>query len=215
MLTAFKDPMSDVFGKDLKICYPVKIEVDGEIEGGWGLVESKKKCRACGEILILVPRESHANSKFWVNEQPDGLSLLCCPDGCSVEMANETMDHYLGSRGYCKNGSESFAFDLDLAIVLDCWIEPSGKVHPVEPRGHLDYAAVDLDRDHIELEESGWFKITRPVSVDAVCIVIGMKKPTRYQVQSIIDICQAHNGKTEDFMRQIEGRGGVCANIGK
>lgn len=181
MQKVLKDPMSDIFGEDLKMCVHTKVQVDGQIEGCWSLPKSKNQCRACGATLLKVPRKGHVNSKFWVNEQPDGMILKACPKGCTEEDAGETFRVWNQYREFVKG--EMCNWDWDYTKFKYGWITPSAGFIFCAYMGHTYCLPNDICT-HMEAEKAGYIKFT---SDDGDIEFSWGKKPNKYQSKRIRD----------------------------
>lgn len=136
-----------------------KEKIDYEVEGCWSGLASKTKCRNCGTLLEEVPKEGHPNSDYWELQQHSKERLICCPNNCSIIIAEKKMKEFLKVRNYCIKSSESWNFKLDYKIIKHAWIDRKGKVYPLEIREHVDFA-FDLDLTEQDLEQKGWLKLT-------------------------------------------------------
>ena len=173
----------------------MKLVTDYEVEGCWTYERENNpsRCRYCGSILEKVPIEGHYNSQYWNLKRNDGLDLFCCPNGCKLSLANKRMAEYLEVHLYCKEGSESYDYELDFSKFKNAWIEPNGKVHPLEYEGHADFA-INLNTTERDLENKNWAKIT---TVDWQAINMSDGGFTLKQKDSIFEFCIAHNLDTK------------------
>lgn len=137
-----------------------------EVEGCWTSIppagnNEPSRCRRCGTILELTPKEKHFNSKYWSLQQLDGLLLANCPEGCSVKDAKDLMLDYLKFYRYCTEGSQSYKYEMDYERIDDAWVSPNGQFYPVPPEGHNDFAYDEMDCLQDDLENKGWAKISK------------------------------------------------------
>lgn len=134
-------------------------EIDYEVEGCWSSLTSKTKCRNCGTLLEEVHKEGHPNSDYWELQQHAKERLICCPNNCSVIIAENKIKEFLKVRNYCIDNSESWNFKLDYKIIKHAWIDRKGKVYPMDIREHVSFA-YDLNTSEQALEQKGWLKLT-------------------------------------------------------
>ena len=189
MLKAYRDPLSDVFGKELKMCPTNKITVNAEIEGCWVSPKARCKCRACGAIQTKVPRKGHANSAFWVNEQPDGMILIACPNECTEKEAAECMEEFLDYVAFKKG--DSWSWEWDYTKIQYGWITPDCRLLICNHMGHLE-ALYDEEIPiigHFQAEKKGYIKFTGDSEIE----FSWGKKPNKRQVRIMRD-CMTDRG---------------------
>ena len=175
-----------------------KEEIDYEIEGCWSGLETKHNCRCCGALYVTVPKEGHPNSHFWELQQHSKERLVCCPNNCSVIVAEKKMKEYLKVRSYCTKESESWDYSLYYPCVKNAWVDRKGKVYPVGIREHLDFAYDRCTTEQI-LEQKGWLKLT---SME----FMWEKSLSKKQINFVFDYLVAtnHENLTKAFMEKAK-----------
>ncbi len=137
----------------------MKIITNYEVEGCWTGQISKSKCRLCGTKMQVVPKENHYNSQYWELEKNDGNILVCCPKGCDVKEAENSMKEFLKIQYYYITKIEIWHYKLDYNKIKDAWIDRQGTVYPLEIREHNNFA-FEHNTDERTLEKKGWLKLT-------------------------------------------------------
>lgn len=171
----------------------MKLITDYEVEGSWISESSvgKINCMKCGAFLELVPKTGHYNSKYWKLDRNDHCKLVCCPNGCSEFDARQAYANYRESVTWCKKGSKSWNWELDLLLISYAWITRHGRIIPCYLSGHEDVA----DRIGVNsksLESKGWMKI----SSKEIIYDFSFSKyssPSKEQWKTLFDYCTAHN----------------------
>jgi len=185
----------------------MKMVNDYEVEGCWTSMDKKEKprCRKCGSILKLVPKEKHFNSRYWKLQRNDGLLLACCPKGCAEKDAVKSYKEFSLVRNYCTKDSNSWNYKLDYTIIRNAWINRGGKIFPCEYRGHVDLA-FDLNSDEITLERKGWLKLSASTFIwDFRGKVLSNK-----QIDVIFDYINIYNKKKlKEFQEKIDDEIGM------
>lgn len=136
----------------------MKLIKDYEVEGCWS---SRKdgRCRTCGSLLKLVPKEGHYNSQYWELKQDDGCELVCCPKGCAEEDGTNAFRKFWEVRLYCTAKSESWKWEYDYNKICDAWVDRKGNVFPLGTREHIQFA-YDRDTTEQDMEKQGWLKVS-------------------------------------------------------
>lgn len=168
-------------------------EIDYEVEGCWSGLTSKSKCRNCGTFLKEVPKEGHTNSHFWRLQQLNKERLICCPNNCSVIIAEKKMEEFLKLQNYCINNSESWDYTLNYKIIKHAWIDRKGEVYPIGIREHVNFAH-GLGLSEQDLEQKGWLKLT---SMN----FMWEKKLSQKQVDFVFDYLVANS--LEKFIKEF------------
>lgn len=180
----------------------MKLITKYEVEGCWSSINSKSKCRYCGTKLEEVPKKGHCNSKYWALQRDDGTFLMCCPDGCNLELAENKMREYLKIQYYCTKNSESYNYKLDYKKINNAWIDRKGKIFPCSTREHVDLA-YDLDSDERTLEKMGWLKLSN------LNFYWEEKTLSQNQINIIFDYMKIYdNNKFEKFKEIIDNKSG-------
>ena len=180
----------------------MKMITDYEVEGGWTTKEAKSKCRNCGTIKELVPEKGHYNSKYWELKRNDGLDLFCCPNGCSVKETDKKMKYYLEFRFYMTKNSKSYNYQLDYTKIKYGWIDRKGVLFPCKHMEHSRIAEEIFNKSMDEIEEQGYVKMT--MRENKKIVVCSIKKPTRLQINTILDWAHANNFKTQELFEHIK-----------
>lgn len=175
----------------------MKIIKDYEVEGCWTGLKSQSKCRLCGTLLETVPKQGHYNSRYWELQKHDEERLVCCLNGCDMNIAESKIKEFLKIRNYCTTNSESHNYKLDFNIIHNAWIDRKGRIFPCEYREHVELA-FDLNNDEITLEKKGWLKLT---SME----FMWSKKLSQKQIDIIFDYIKIYNKKVmKEFSEKID-----------
>lgn len=173
----------------------MKMVTDYEVEGCWsGRIPV---CRNCGKKEKLVPEKGHYNSQYWELKQNDGLDLFCCPEGCSVKAADKRMNYFLSFSKFIKDfdKAESYNFELDFKKINSAWIDKEGIFYPCDYQGHVNIADAFFDTTDSDLEGRNYIRLSSASDYLIQCI----KKPTKKQINSIIDWAHENTLNTKEF----------------